>query len=315
MVGTGHKRSLNLTLDLAHKDQHIGGYRTLNLLNAHEDPTYLRPILFLEIARDYLPASKGNLARVVINGENWGIYNNVEQFNKDFVKEWRHDQGARWKVRGNWWAGRLTYLSDDPEDYKRIYTIKTRTIQGLGVVHQNVQSSQRTPRTNLNKRVLCSTLTVLSSLDNVLINNDGYWIRTSDYSIYQDVKGRFHIIPADVNETFAKPGGPGFGGGRGGGPGMMLAPQMLSQGDKNADQKLTKSEMTALADAWFEKLDADQNGKLTQDQFAERFDDSSPPPGFGPPGGGAGSVPDDLSDLVSSQPRMLPRMAHSLATN
>ena len=30
--------------------------------------------------------------------------------------------------------------------------------------------------------------------------------------IYQDEKGRFHIIPHDANETFALPGGPGFGG-------------------------------------------------------------------------------------------------------
>ena len=54
------------------------------------------------------------------------------------------------------------------------------------------------------------------ALDNALINNDGYWIRTSDYSIYQDEKGRFHIIPQDANETFSRPGGPGFGGGPGG---------------------------------------------------------------------------------------------------
>src|SRR6185436_3302851 len=53
------------------------------------------------------------------------------------------------------------------------------------------------------------------ALDNALINGDGYWIRTSDYSIYEDEKGRFHIIPQDANETFSRPGGPGFGGGRG----------------------------------------------------------------------------------------------------
>src|SRR4030095_4504828 len=51
------------------------------------------------------------------------------------------------------------------------------------------------------------------ALENVLINNDGYWIRTSDYCIYEDEKGRFHIVPQDTNETFTKPGGQGFGGG------------------------------------------------------------------------------------------------------
>ncbi len=83
-------------------------------------------------------------------------------------------------------------------------------------------------------------------------------------------------------------GGPGGPGGRGGfGPGMMLASQMLSQADKNGDQKLTQDEFTALADAWFDKLDADKAGKLTQEQFNERFGEVLPPPqGFGPPGGG-----------------------------
>src|SRR5258706_2307914 len=40
-VGAGRKRSLNLSLDFAHEDQRLGGYRTLNLLNSHEDPTFL----------------------------------------------------------------------------------------------------------------------------------------------------------------------------------------------------------------------------------------------------------------------------------
>ena len=42
-------------------------------------------------------------------------------------------------------------------------------------------------------------------------------MRTSDYGIYQDPKGLFHILPHDVNETFSIAGGPGFG--RGPGPG------------------------------------------------------------------------------------------------
>jgi hypothetical protein len=55
------------------------------------------------------------------------------------------------------------------------------------------------------------------ALDKVLINNDGYWIRMSDYSIYQDVKGKFHVIPHDANETMqAMEGGRGGRGGPGG---------------------------------------------------------------------------------------------------
>jgi hypothetical protein len=40
-VAEGRKRSLNLSFDFADQKQSIGGYRTLNLLNSHTDPTYL----------------------------------------------------------------------------------------------------------------------------------------------------------------------------------------------------------------------------------------------------------------------------------
>src|SRR5438132_13246110 len=98
----------------------------------------------------------------------------------------------------------------------------------------------------------------------------------------QSKKSLLVIAAAQIDDQTAMPpkrgmggrGGPGGPGGRGGfGPGMMIAPQMLSQGDKNGDQKLSKAEFTALADAWFDKLDSEKAGKVSQDQFVERFND------------------------------------------
>ena len=43
---------------------------------------------------------------------------------------------------------------------------------------------------------------------------------------------------------------------------MMLAPQLVLQGDKDGDKKLSKTEFAALAGTWFDKLDADKAGKL-----------------------------------------------------
>ena len=98
----------------------------------------------------------------------------------------------------------------------------------------------------------------------------------------------------DESERQQGPGGRGFG------PGMFLAPAMVSQADKNGDQKLTKDEFTTLADAWFDKLDPEKTGKLSQEQLVEKFGEvMPPPPGFGgrdggPPEGrgpGAGTGP------------------------
>ncbi len=102
MVNEGRKRSFNLSLNDVHDDQRLLGYRTLNLLNSHRDPTFLRSVLYYHIARHYMPAPQANYIKLVVNGESWGIYINAQQFNKDFVKEWSGDsKGARWKVPGS----------------------------------------------------------------------------------------------------------------------------------------------------------------------------------------------------------------------
>jgi type 1 glutamine amidotransferase len=65
-------------------------------------------------------------------------------------------------------------------------------------------------------------------------------------------------------------GFPGRGGGRGG-AGVTLASVMLSQGDANADQKLSRAELAALADAWFDKVDPQKTGSVNQADFTTRF--------------------------------------------
>jgi hypothetical protein len=220
-VSEGRKRSLNLSLDFANKEQRLYGHRTLNLLNSHTDPTFLRTVLYFHVARQYLPAPRANYVRVVINGESWGIFVNAEQFNSDFTKEWfGSTKGARWKApgspRGN---AKLLYLGDDPADYKRAYEIKTKDDEkSWAALIKLCRTLNETAPDKLEAALspmldLDGALKFLA-LENVLINADGYWIRTSDYNLYLDEQGRFHLIPHDGNETFRTPGGPGFGGGQ-----------------------------------------------------------------------------------------------------
>ncbi len=133
-VPQGLKRSLNVSLDFADDKQTLLGYRTLNLLNSHEDPTFLRTVLYLQAAREYVPAPKANFVRVVLNGESWGVYVSAQQFNKEFIKEWfKTTDGSRWKVPGSpGGRGGLEYLGDDPEPYKRITRSNPRMIRKRG---------------------------------------------------------------------------------------------------------------------------------------------------------------------------------------
>jgi Ca2+-binding EF-hand superfamily protein len=242
-VREGHKRSLNVSLDYVNPDQKFDGYKTLNLLNAHEDSSFLHTILYSEIARHYLPAPKANFVRLVIDGESWGLYVNVQQFDKQFLAEnFGTEEGARWKVPGNPGAdGGLRYLGDDVKEYEKRFQLKSK---GKGKAKDDWKALidlcrilAQTPPDQL-EAALEPILDVdgalwFLALENVLVNGDGYWTRASDYSIYRDPKGKFHVVPHDMNETFQPammfgppgggPGGPGFGpgrrGGRPGGPG------------------------------------------------------------------------------------------------
>ena len=216
-VPEGYKRSLNVSLDYVNGKQDLRSYQTLNLLNSHEDATYLRTVLSQEIARDYVPALKSNFVRVAINGENWGIYVSNEQFNKDFIRAWfGTTAGARWKVPGSP-RGRagLEYWGDNVAQYKRVFEIKTKDDpKAWADLVRLTKVLNETPADKL-EEALAPILDIegalkFLALDVALNNGDGYWTRASDYSLYQDPKGRFHVIPGDMNETFSE-GGRGFG--------------------------------------------------------------------------------------------------------
>jgi CotH kinase protein len=222
MVPSGSKRSLNVALDFVDEKQELGGYRTLNLLNANGDPTFTRAALYSEISRQYIPAPKVNYVRVVINGESWGVYVNAQQFNKDFTRDFfGSTKGARWKVPGSpGGRGGMEYLGEDPASYQRTYEIKTKDDpKSWAALIKMFRVLNETPAENLEAALdpLLDIDGVLKflALEVALVNSDGYWARASDYSIYQDEKGRFHVVPHDLNEALAEEGG---GRGRGGPP-------------------------------------------------------------------------------------------------
>ena len=219
MTPAGNKRSLNLAFDFVHEAQNVGGYRTLNLLNATSDPTFVRAALYSEIARAYLPAPKVNYMRVVINGESWGVYVNAQQYNKDFLRDYyKTEKGARFKVPGSpGGRGGMEYLGEDVAAYKPIYDIKTKDDPKVWAdLIAMFKVLNETPPDKL-EAALAPKLNIDGALrflaiEMALVNTDGYWTRASDYSIYQNEKGQFQIVPHDMNEAMLIPGGPGPGG-------------------------------------------------------------------------------------------------------
>lgn len=228
MISPGLKRSLNLSMDLVDPDQKLYGYKSLNLLNCNGDASMMSSALYSDIASTRIATPKVNFIKVVINGESWGVYSNAEQFNKDFLsKNFDTKKGNRWKVNGSPRGdGGLRYVGDDIEQYRSRFEIKSKDNEEAWRDLINLCKLLKETPADKVEEVLGPILDIDGALwflavDVALMNSDGYWTRASDYSIYQDVKGQFHILPHDMNESFraarGSRGGPGGPGGRRGG--------------------------------------------------------------------------------------------------
>jgi spore coat protein CotH len=324
-VPAGYKRPLNLSLDPSAPGQRLYGYKTLNLLNAHEDPSFLSTVLYSHIARKHIPAPKANLVKVVINGESWGVYVSAQQFDKVFVQEnFKTDQGTRWKVGMGPGGGGLEYVGENVADYKRRFELKSKDDEKAWKALINLcKVLNQTPAEKLEEALSpiidVDGLLWFLALDVALVNGDGYWSRACDYSLFLDPKGKFHVVPHDMNEAFRTGGGPGGGMMtiRMSRPGEILAAPLQDMLGLTADQK---KQVEALQRETEEKLakilTADQNKQVKE--MRDRgpggfvFPGGGPggPGGFGPKGGpppggpaafvpaGAGGGGIDLDPLV-----------------
>ena len=277
------KRSLNLSMDFIDRDQRLYGYKTINLLNCNGDASFLSSILYSHLAADYLPVPKANIMKVVINGESWGLYSNVQQYNKDFLQEfYGTTAGARWKVPGSPRAdGGLRYLGEDRDLYRQRFEIKSKDDKDSWQALINLcQVLNETPAKDLPRAIepILNVDQVLRflAIDVAVVNSDGYWTRASDYSIYLQPSGLFHIIPHDMNEAFRDGRRP-----RGGSP-------HPAEG----------------------AIDVDKDGVLTVEEFGSTDGGPLPPGGIfgrtGSPGSGRGHGDSTLDPLVGLDSDRMP---------
>jgi hypothetical protein len=236
-LSDGQKRSLNLAVDYSDDTRDLYGYRTINLLNAHSDASFLREVVYNHIARNYTPAPKANFVHLVINSASWGIYINVQQFNKDFTKEWFGSRGGiRWKVPAGSRRG-LGYYGESADEYTGFELKSNVDRSAMVALIKTIRQLNEIPIEQLDVK-LDAALNLdralwLLALDNVLLDIDGYHTRGSDFVMYQELPShRLHVLPYDSNETFrfADGGGGAFSGPSGAAPPRSNSQQAVATG-------------------------------------------------------------------------------------
>ena len=211
------KLPFNLKANFTEKDQRFpGGFETLKLSNLFQDPSFVREVLSYEIARKYMPASRCNFAKLYINGDYIGLYNNTQAVDDTFLDEaYDAHKGTFFKCDPEWEEVKdletdckdgdkasLMYVGDDPDCYKGWYELESNKEEDWQ------ELIQLTKILNLHPEKIDSILNVdmilwMHAFNNVLVNLDSYTGRLShNYYLYKTPDGLFTPIVWDMNISF-----------------------------------------------------------------------------------------------------------------
>jgi len=210
------KKSMSLSFNHEDKKQTLRGLKSVNLLSAHADPSYMRTVLFAHIVGNYIKMPKACFVHLVINGESWGLYINDQQLNKDFIKQaFGTGKGSRWKIGPNFEGqSALAYQGEKVSDYSTKYELKAgkkkKSWKALIELCKTLSESSPAELEKALPKMLDIEHTLwYLAIDNVLMDGDGYHYRGSDYAIYRHHNGKFYPLFRDNNESFNYGGGPG----------------------------------------------------------------------------------------------------------
>jgi len=203
----------NLDFNYWISGQNLMDYNKVKLANAWLDPTYCKEYIASRIYRKYLPTPEINLVALHSQGNYTGLYVNTESINKQFLeKHYGEDEGVLFKCdgagvfcdeNGNGTEGgtpSLAYLGTDSTSYYDSYTIKSD--YGWGELMNLISTLEYTPD-NIEDVINMDRVMWAMAVNTVTNNLDtynGYYVH--NYYLYQDVEGRFQMIPWDLDNTF-----------------------------------------------------------------------------------------------------------------
>lgn len=206
------KKPFNLSIDGYKENQLLYGYKTLNLNNFFKDPTCVREKIAYESASLYFPAVKSAFVRLYINNEYWGLYLNVQQINKIFLREHFSAQGGNLfkgdpAIAGTTFGSAdFTWHGSDAATYKARYELKTNEeaddwsdlIQFINMLN-NLPDAQF--ESEIRKVLNVDRALWYLAWCNLFVNLDSYLGSGHNYYLYDNPLDGMNMILWDVNEV------------------------------------------------------------------------------------------------------------------
>ncbi|MCB0585914.1 MAG: CotH kinase family protein [Phaeodactylibacter sp.] len=208
----GNKRnSLYIKLNFIDKEQNYQGQQSVKLSSALRDPSMVREVLGYEIARQYMPAPRANYTRVIVNGEYYGLFVNVEPIDDAFLANHFGESG------GTFVQCAPNLVEEEPPGCKSdVFGSLQYDNSAKCYLHNFVLLSESgwddlielTYVLNQEPGAVSRVLDVDRTLwmlayNNLLVNLSSYTGRYSEnYYLYKDGQGQFVPILYDLNLCF-----------------------------------------------------------------------------------------------------------------
>lgn len=207
------KKKLPFNIKVSHTDkkQKVDGkYRTLKLSNVFRDPSYLRESLSYAIARDYVPASGCNYARLTVNGDYFGLYNLTESVDENFwAEKYASETGILFKCDPEskdpppskcppGVGANLSHLGTDSVCYMARYELKKADSGWQDLI--DLTKAVENEKTDFTKILNVDEALWMLAFNNAMVNLDSYLgLFCHNYYLFKDESGLWRPVIWDLN--------------------------------------------------------------------------------------------------------------------
>lgn len=211
------KKSFKISFNEYVSGRRYQDVKKMNLNGQHNDPTLIREKLFYDSwYKAGLPERRTSFVRLYINHSYYGLYTNLEEFDKDWLqKVFGEKSGNLYKCT---WPADLVYLGTDQQTYKNInsgsvtggraYDLQTNEIaddySGLvDLITLLNQTPDAAFAALIAQKINIDGLLKAFALDVASGNWDDYMYNKNNYFLYQrSDNGKFEFITYDTDNTF-----------------------------------------------------------------------------------------------------------------
>ncbi|MCA1763540.1 MAG: CotH kinase family protein [Flavobacteriales bacterium] len=207
------KKSFKISLNTFHPGRKYHGVEKLNVNAETNDPSMIRSRLGWNLYRaKEVTASRSNHVELYINGEYYGLYQNIEHIDDEFVDTWfGNKNGNLYKCL---YPANLDFVSNNPDDYKmapfgeRTYEIKTNEAWDnysdlaafIGFLNQ---SNDTDLNCELESFFNVQSYLKIAAIDILTGNWDGYIYNQNNYYLYRNpLTNQFEYMPYDLDNTW-----------------------------------------------------------------------------------------------------------------